>query len=861
VLRFMLIAALTIFLFAPISRSAEPAAPPAKDPALPALAHSSVSIPWDDLRGLLKKNNAAAQRPPVDFAFSPATYNAVVGDKTAAVTASVDVTLLVDDWTLVPLGPANTGVTSASVDGVSAALVVRDDKLFALVKGKGDKKLSLAISRDIVADAGHRQFDLPLLPSALISLSATIPHTDLTVRAPGGSAVSVADDRKSTTLKATFHGGATASVLWQPAPPAGAAAQARTYADGETLVTVEKGLLRTTTHLRVTVERGAMKEFKFIIDPALTVLAVNAADVAQWKVAAAGAAAGPGAANSKMLIVTFGGDSEAERAIDIVAERDIPNAGGEIELHVPALAGAKRDRGFIGVASAGAFDVRPGKSAADRVSVSELPKTLRSPAAGTAASVQIGYHYVEPAAITLLLEKVKVQPPQIMASTLTRVDVERGGLRCHADINYEILHAGVDTLRVGLPDGIEITAVNGAGIRDTQTVVDGKQRTLVVGLKDLAQGAYSLAIDYVAHSTDAKDSSLIVPVLSNPSAAQDRGFIGIDVRDSVEIVPTPAGAQRIDVKELPEALWSKARSPLLFGYRYDAPGVKISLALTRNADLDVLVAMSDICEASTTYTPDGKSITKMMLVTRNNLKQYMTLKLPEGSAVWSAFVDDHPVTPAKNAKGDVLIPLKKSDPEEADDDDSADGKSYRARRERRRSEPADGRAVERTKQAKADEKSADDAPPDLKPYDVEIVFVTAPMKLADRGQVKAALPQLDIPIGHLSWAIFLPENLRVVDSDGNVSEVSRFTLPFRHFGDVAYERAKRLEKGDAQAEVKQDMEQAAQAQAAKMLAEHAKAEGVLPVRIEIPMIGEIHRYEKFLVVDESPEVALTYNRK
>ena len=77
------------------------------------------------------------------------------------------------------------------------------------------------------------------------------------------------------------------------------------------------------------------------------------------------------------------------------------------------------------------------------------------------------------------------------------------------------------------------------------------------------------------------------------------------------------------------------------------------------------------------------------------------------------------------------------------------------------------------------------------------------MKLADHGQVKAALPQSDIPIGHLSWAIFLPDNLRVVDTQGNVSEVTRFTLPFRHFGDVAYEHAKHLEVAQKLAEAAQ----------------------------------------------------------
>jgi hypothetical protein len=45
------------------------------------------------------------------------------------------------------------------------------------------------------------------------------------------------------------------------------------------------------------------------------------------------------------------------------------------------------------------------------------------------------------------------------------------------------------------------------------------------------------------------------------------------------------------------------------------------------------------------------------------------------------------------------------------------------------------------------------------------------------------------------------------------------------------------------------------------LAEAAKAQGVLPVRIEIPIAGAIHRFEKLLVVGEAPEMTLTYRRQ
>ena len=85
----------------------------------------------------------------------------------------------------------------------------------------------------------------------------------------------------------------------------------------------------------------------------------------------------------------------------------------------------------------------------------------------------------------------------------------------------------------------------------------------------------------------------------------------------MELVPDGGcGAQRVDVRELPEGLWSGAESPLLFGYRYDKPAeVKMTLGLTKHAEVDVLVAMSDVCEAATTVTADGKTITKAMYIT------------------------------------------------------------------------------------------------------------------------------------------------------------------------------------------------------------------------------------------------------
>ncbi|MGB6042877.1 MAG: hypothetical protein WBF93_06930, partial [Pirellulales bacterium] len=120
----------------------------------------------------------------------------------------------------------------------------------------------------------------------------------------------------------------------------------------------------------------------------------------------------------------------------------------------------------------------------------------------------------------------------------------------------------------------------------------------------------------------------------------------------------------------------------------------------------------------------------------------------------------------------------------------------------------------------------------------------------------------DIPTGHLAWAVFVPKSIRIVDSSGTLKEVGAFTLPFRHFGDVTAARNDRvsMEKMAKQAaQLAMKMEELAKAE--QQLAKEAKAEGVLPVRVEIPMTGQVLRYEQFLVVNDAPKIALTYRRK
>ncbi len=813
----------------------------------PDLSKVQVTLPGSELFKLLGHGGKEDQvRPPVEFVFSQAECNVSVADDRAAVTTSAEVTMLVKPWVLVPLGPAQLGISGVKCDGQPCSLVEREGGLYALLSGEGKHKLELSAQQKVTESTQGRQLVLPLIPSPILSVKATLPGTGLEVQAEGATAVQTLEKGQVTSFVANYRGGASATIAWRPRPQT--VRPPRLYGETETVAMLEDGLLRVKSHIDLQILHAPLHELRFQIEGKAVVLSVAGKNVARWSEQPLDAKTG-----GKLLTATFAQPAQGEQSLEIVTEAEIAAEGGKLAISAPRLQQAQRDQGFLAVAGAGGLNVAVSEASVPRIGISQLPERVRNGVGG----LLFAYRYAKPpASVQLAVSQPKPQTAKRFATTNTLVSLQPGRLLCQAQVHYEILHAGVDRLRIGLPDDVEVLGVQGAGVIAHSIVAEAKGRILVIDPRDLIRGSCEVTVQY-ARRFKENDKTVAVPLLTNPDAQIDRGSVGIEVRSNFEIAPTAEGFERTDVKELPGSLWSAAGSPLLFGYKYASPpAAAMTLALTRHEDLSVLVAMSDYCEAATVITPDGKCVTKMMFVLRNNMKPFMALKLPQGAEMWSVLVDDRPVTPARNGKGDVLVPLKKSD--EVQDEDE---ESYRARREKRRKESGE-EIVQKARTAKSNmqQKLSDESEAkDLKPYDVEIVFVGKKVDLTDRGAIQVALPQVDIPTGHMAWAVFLPKHLRMTDASGTLQEVQNFTLPFRHFAVVEY--LKRNAEAAKQLAQAMDSLQKMAEQAKAELAQAAKAQGVLPVRIEIPITGEMYKFEKFLVVDEAPEMTLTYRRK
>jgi hypothetical protein len=381
---------------------------------------------------------------------------------------------------------------------------------------------------------------------------------------------------------------------------------------------------------------------------------------------------------------------------------------------------------------------------------------------------------------------------RIYAEARTLVGVSEGVLACKADIDYTILHAPVDRFTLSLPKDVTVLELRGKGIRSWAQAPDG---TLDVTLNYGATGSWKLGVDYERANPEGP-----LPLVKLAGVTRETDYVGVDARSAVEIVAgAPTNAVPIDVRELPASITGQTDYPVLLAYRARGGDVGIPLTLRQHPDLDMVVTLVDTASVDTLVTRDGRRMTRVRYGVRNNRRQLLRMKLPEGAEVWSAVVAGRAIKVGQDA-GDVLIPLVRSD--------------------------ASGGA--------------------LTSFQVELVYVEGGEALVKgRGDLKVSLPVIDAPTTLLQWNLWTPIQAKVLPktAEGSVHRVEYFSAP---------------PVLPAEAVVTQAAQAAVRAEAANQGETGTLGQGVAPVRVSVPLSGVTTRFERTLVLDEPLWMSVGY---
>lgn len=328
----------------------------------------------------------------------------------------------------------------------------------------------------------------------------------------------------------------------------------------------------------------------------------------------------------------------------------------------------------------------------------------------------------------------------------------------------------LEQLELHLPRDVNILNVSSADI-DRWTVEESEQTHVITlsGMPDRRKPV-DVTLTY-KKPLPPLPADVEIPALRINGIDTLEGVLGIEIQGNLDVSSRRTTKFFIPAKNLPDVLWQRSSSPLLFGYEFYDNTFNAALSLKQYQEVQTVVANVDVVDCITHRTLEGKSISSVRYFIRNNDRQFLPLTLPPNSRIWQTFLDGKPVKPAQKETGEVLIPMKKSS-------DQGD---------------------------------------ELQSFVIELGYIADVSKLSLKGEFVNELPEIDIPINYLRWSLYFPEDYEYTNFEGPLKQVEQFS-------DSSF-----------------DMDS-------------------VNAHIEIPRQGKSFRFEKYLLVDETPYIRGKYGQ-
>ncbi len=305
---------------------------------------------------------------------------------------------------------------------------------------------------------------------------------------------------------------------------------------------------------------------------------------------------------------------------------------------------------------------------------------------------------------------------RFLSEVKTLVSVSEAGLRIAALADVTVVQGEPTQFEVDVPSGYEVTGVTGASLESSEI----QAGVLVLKVRTASARSHQFLISMERSISDTKASA---PFPSFKNAQRETGEVLIEGAGTMELTATEGGGlKRMDVKETNPYLRSLAHYPPQAAFRFHRqPNETPSLTLewTRFPDSSVLAAVAESAVVTTLVTSEGRSLTEVKLIVKNQAQPFLKVALPAGTSILSAEVGGEKVKPVQGPDGN-RVPLLR---------------------------------------------------PGFRPtsaYEVSFVFLHAGTPFAKKGGSELSLPGMDVPINLLQWEVFLPEQYKVKDFGGDV---------------------------------------------------------------------------------------------
>ena len=335
----------------------------------------------------------------------------------------------------------------------------------------------------------------------------------------------------------------------------------------------------------------------------------------------------------------------------------------------------------------------------------------------------------------------KRKKPQLTAEVFSFFKIESEGIKNAYELHLEIKQATADFFQFSLPEStpqeLTIRGLGNAVVKESTSRIEEGRRIWSIKLASRASGLVKLAIDFSKNLETAVDLVLPIPRVSDTT--YQTGLIAIEGDDELEVsvLQHPRVA---DVGELTESSYSVGNRLLgVYGYSVSDPASDtVSVRATRRELQSVPSTIVERAQLSSALSAHRASyhIAELRLRTTGG---FIQAKLPSNAVLWSVIVDGLPSLPQR-LDDQLLIELRAHSKNRV---------------------------------------SSNSAPSDPNLHVLRIAYETPISAIGMRTDVElvapllatmqtAASPSSPIPTADMEWQVWVPDQLKVVESFGDL---------------------------------------------------------------------------------------------
>ena len=657
-----------------------------------------------------------------DYAISRALYVGELVNDAVVWEGELQVEAFSGSQLTIPLLPVSVTLTDVAVDGNPATVLEQDGQFATLLQGRGSHEVSVRFHTPVIQTDGPPQVALAI---------ARVPVSQFRLTLPGRKEVTVSPDANVVTEEVVTAAGEAStladvfvpltghvSLSWVDAVPEDLRTAARANAVLYHTVYAEEGVLQIAAAAVYEITHGEVNTLTLELPARAEVNRINAptGGVSDWTEAVSSDSSG------KTITVFLDRAVHGTFTLNIFYEQLLGSTSDGVD--VPLLTGVDlhRQRGMVALLIGSELSLNPvTETDITRVGENQLPAFVRN---ALTMRVAHTYKYVDPAPL-LTVEPVAPERAQgkFDAEVNTLISIGEVTLKGAASVEIEVKSGAIMTLDLELPGDLNILSVTGPSLR-SQDVISGDGQTVALVFTQEMTGHFRIEVNYERILTDA-EADPEVPTLHVVGAEVEHGRVAIEALTAVEIQALVAEQlSALEVSDLPQQMILKTTNPILLAFKYVQanPPARLQLRITRHEQIDVQVAAIEEAAYTTLFTRDGLAVTTASLAVRNSRRQFLRLKLPAESDIWSVFVDGKPAKPAR------------TDSLPGEDDHTV--------------------LIRMINSANA--------------FPVEIVYATPVSALGFFGAVDLNLPRPDMVVTYTRWDLFLPQGPDYRQADTNM---------------------------------------------------------------------------------------------